>query len=452
MKIISFFKGQDRTVKANKNILLSFVIKGLSIIVGFLMVVVVLNFLDETKYGIWLTLTSFLTWFSFFEIGLGNGLKNKLAKSLAIKDYESGRIYVSTTYAILTIIIVVVSLVFFIVNFFLDWTVILNTERELYKELSIVSYIVFGFFFMQFVLTLISTVLAADQRPAIASIFGPIGNVLSVLIIYILTKTTDGSLIYLAWVLSLIPTLILVIASFYFYRNQYIKIAPSIHYIKFEYTKELFNLGFKFFLIQVSMIVLFHSSNVIIAQFFGPAEVTPFNIAFKYFSVVLMVFSIIMNPFWVAFTDAWTLEDINWIKKTINYLLLVWVGFVILSIFLYFFSDWFFDLWLGKEKMEHIIISNKLKLAFIFYFLLLSFGGIFNMFINGVEKITIQMYSLLIGALIFVPLSYFFIKVLNWGIESVVIASIFANFYSPFVSPIQYYLLINKKANGIWNK
>ena len=450
--ISKFFKGQSRSIKAKKNIIGSFAIKGVSILIGFLMIRITLDYLDQEIYGVWLTLSSFVAWFSFFEIGLGNGLKNKLAKSLAEKDYEQGKIYVSTTYAILTIIIVAVSLLFLIVNLFLDWTVILNTDRSLYKELNVVSYIVFGFFFMQFVLKLISTILFADQRPAIAGLFGPIGNVVSVLIIFILTKTTEGSLVYLAWVLSLVPTLTLIVASFYFYHNSYHKIAPSIQYVKFEYAKELFNLGFKFFLIQISMIVLFQSSNIIIAQFYGPEEVTSFNIAFKYFSVIMMAFSIIMTPFWVAFTDAWVLEDMNWIKKSIKNLFLIWVGFVIISIILYFISDWFFSFWLGKEKMEHIIISNRLKIAMIFYFVLLTFGGIFNMFINGVGKISIQMYSLLIGALLFVPISYFFIKQLNWGIESVVIASIFANFYSPFVAPIQYYLLINKKANGIWNK
>jgi len=102
--------------------------------------------------------------------------------------------------------------------------------------------------------------------------------------------------------------------------------------------------------------------------------------------------------------------------------------------------------------MKTMIISNKLKILLIIYFLLFSFGGIFNMFINGVGKISVQMYSLLIGAILFVPIALFFIKYLHWGIESVVIASIIANFYSPFIAPYQYYKIIKKNAHGIWNK
>ena len=226
-----FFEGHVRTVKAKKNILASFTIKGASIIIGFLMIRITLNYLDQTKYGIWLTLTSFLTWFSFFEIGLGGGLRNKLAESLAAKNYELGRAYVSTTYAILGLIICVVGLAFIIGNFFIDWTVILNTEKSLAKELNLLALIVFGFFFLQFVLKLVSVVLTADQRPAIADSFGPIGNLISLIAIYILTITTKGSLVYLGWVLSISPIIVLIAATLYFYNGPYRKISPSIKFV-----------------------------------------------------------------------------------------------------------------------------------------------------------------------------------------------------------------------------
>lgn len=451
-KIQSFFKGNKRTVKAKKNIAASLVIKGSSIIVGFLMVRIVLSYLDPTRYGIWLTITSFITWFSFFEIGLGSGLKNKLSEALAIKDYELGKIYVSTTYAILTLVISVVAVVFFIANFFIDWSIILATEKELANQLTILTFIVFGFFFLTFIIKLIGIVLEADQRPAIANAFSPIGNLIALVLIYILTKTTEGSLIYLAWVISVVPVVVLIIATIYFYNTDYKKIAPSLSHVKFEYAKNLLSLGIKFFLIQVSALVMFQSSNIIISQFYGPAEVTPYQLAYKLFGVITMLFGIIIAPFWAAFNEAWTIKDITWIKNTINKLLYIWLGLVVISIILFFISDTFFDIWITKKDMASITITSKLKIYLIIYFLLFTFGGIFNMFINGAGKVSVQMYSLLIGAILFFPISLFFIKVLNMGIESVVLATLISNFYSPLIAPYQYYLIIKNKAHGIWNK
>ncbi len=450
--IYNFFKGNKRTIKAKKNIVASFLIKGVSIVIGFILIRITLRYLDKTEYGIWLTLTSFLTWFTFFEIGLGNGLKNKLAEAIARKDYHLGRIYVSTTYAILTIVIGAVSLIFLIANFFIDWTLILNTPKEMIHELTILSSIVFGFFFLRFVLKLIGIVLYADQRPAVANSFGPIGNLLVLIIIFVLTKTTDGSLVVLGWTLSLIPVLVLIIASIYFYQTDYKKIAPSVEYVKFSYSKDLFTLGVKFFIIQISALIMFQSSNIIIAQFFGPSEVTSYNIGYKLFSVIMMLFNIIVTPFWAAYTEAWVKKDILWIKKTVNNILKIWVGFIFIGVFLLIISVPFFNFWIGKEEMQDISISFKLKVALMIYFLVFTFGNIFNTFINGVGKIKVQMYSLLIGAFLFIPIAFFLIKELKWGIESVVIASILANFYSPLIAPYQYYKIVNEKAHGIWNK
>jgi O-antigen/teichoic acid export membrane protein len=448
----NFFKGNKRTIKAKKNIIASLFVKGISIVIGFLLIRITLKYLDKTEYGIWLTLTSFLTWFTFFEIGLGNGLKNKLAEALAQKKYELAKIYVSTTYGILSIIIFTISILFFIANFFIDWTIVLNTDAKYFDELKNLSFIVFGFFFLRFVLQLIGIILTADQRPALANTFGPLGNLITLIIVFILTQTTDGSLILLGWVLSAIPVIVLISVSIYFYRSDYYKIAPSYKFVNFTYAKSLFNLGFKFFIIQISTLVMFQSSNIIIAQFYGPTEVTPYNIAYKFFGVLSMLFAIVVSPFWSAYTEAWVIKDISWIKKTVKSLFMVWLAVVLIGFLLFFISNPFFDFWIGKEEMSTMVISNKLKVALIMYFLLFTFGNIFTMFINGVGKIKVQMYSLLLGAILFIPISFFLIKYLHWGIESVVIASIVSNFYSPFIAPIQYYKVINNNANGIWNK
>ncbi len=267
-----------------------------------------------------------------------------------------------------------------------------------------------------------------------------------------ITTTANGSLIYLGWILSAAPVVVLAIATFYFFNRDYKEIKPSIKYVKFEYAKDLLSLGVKFFLIQISMIIIFQSSSIIIAQFYGPAEVTPYYIAQRLFSVIMLIFTIVASPFQVAFTEAWIKKDVIWVKSIVKNLFILWIFLVVLGIFLYLISDSFFEAWIGKEKMKTILITSKLKIALIIYGLLFALGGVFNMFINGVAKVSIQMYSHIIGAIIFIPITYIFIKYLNWGIESVVIGGIIANFYYPIIAPIQYYKILNNKAKGIWNK
>lgn len=447
LNINKFFKGHERSVKAKKNIIASFAVKGVSIVIGFLMVRVVLGYLDQTKYGIWLTLSSFITWFSFFEIGLGSGLKNKLAEALAVKNYNLAKTYISTTYAILSIVIGVVALLFFIANIFIDWTLILNTDQSLTSELSTLALIVFGFFFIRFVIKLINIVLVADQRPAIANAFGPIGNLIALVLIYVLTKTTNGSLIYLGWTLSVTPILVLIVATLYFYKKDYKNIAPSISFVKLRYAKDLLNLGVKFFVLQIVGLVIYQSSNIIIAQYFGPSEVTTYNIAYKYFSILMMVFTIIISPFWAAYTEAWVKKDIIWIKNTVNKLLKIWILMCVGGVIMLYFSENFYKLWVGDK----VIVPFNLSFVLLIYFITFTFGGVFNMFINGVGKVKLQMYSSIVGAVLFIIVAITLIKHTSLGISGLVIASIISNFNGIIIAPIQYKKIINNKATGIWN-
>ena len=66
----------QRTKGITKHVLLSFLYRGGSIAATFLLVPLTINYLDTDNYGIWLTLSSFISWFAFFDIGLGNGLRN----------------------------------------------------------------------------------------------------------------------------------------------------------------------------------------------------------------------------------------------------------------------------------------------------------------------------------------------------------------------------------------
>lgn len=78
--------GQERSVKAKKNILGALLIRGTSILISLAMVPLTIDYVNPSRYGIWLTLSSIVGWFAFFDIGLTQGLRNKFAEALAEGD------------------------------------------------------------------------------------------------------------------------------------------------------------------------------------------------------------------------------------------------------------------------------------------------------------------------------------------------------------------------------
>jgi len=449
-KFLAFINtGKERSIKAKKNILLSILLKGPSVAIGLILVPLTIDYVDIENYGIWLTITSIVAWIAFFDIGLSNGLRNKFGEAVAVKDYNKAQQYVSTTYAILTLIFIPLLLIFSIINPFIDWTVILNVSQEKAFELKIVTYIVFAYFCFKIILDSINIILIADQKPANASFRKLIEQVAALIIIYILTITTKGSLINLTIALCAAPLLIVFIFNISLFHGKYRNVAPSLKQIRFKESRSLLSLGFKFFILHVAILIQFQTSNFIIIRYFGPEEVAGYNIARKYFMVLSMFFSILILPIWSAVTNAKAQNDINWIKNMVNaYQKFVWL-FLGVGLLMLFLSPYVYDIWLGKDKIN---ISFSMSLIMFLFVLSQIVGRLQGTVLNGIGALHLQFIVSLFSPLLFLFLCYLVIFVFHWGVEGIVTASIIASFNGFILAPIQYYKIFYKGKGGIWSK
>lgn len=438
--------GHERSVEAKKNIIASIGIKGISILVNLLLVSITINYINPTKYGVWLTVSSMVVWFSFFDIGLSQGLRNRFTEAYAAGDYEKAKKYISTTYAVLLIIFILLWLIFVSFNSFLDWSEILNTPSEISDELSNLVFIVFSFFCIQMVLKIINTILIADQKPALANFNSMLGQVLTLIIIIILTNTTEGSLIKLAYALSLPPTIVLIISSIVLFRGRYKKFYPSLNNVDLSYIKDIFRLGVKFFVIQISVIIIFQTSNIIITQVLGPEYVTTYNVSYKYFFILNMLFAIITTPFWSAFTEAHVNEEFQWMEKIVSNLEKLWYYSIPIVVVMFLISDVIYEIWVG----DSVAISSSISFAMAIYVLAYNKLGLYNYLINGIGKIKIQLYLNLFLCILYVPIAYWLC--LLKGVLGVVYANVIICIINVIFSQIQLKKLLNKQAFGIWNQ
>lgn len=438
-KINSFLnKGSERTTLVKKNILATFFIKGLSVIISLLYVPLTLNYLNPTRYGIWMTLTSIVAWMGIFDIGLGNGLRNKLTEALAVGDKEKAKKYVSTAYAMLSIIVVSVCILFFIANHWINWSLVLNTTETYGEELKILSLIVVTLFGLKFVLNIISTVFTADQRPAFGSIFEVIGSAIGLLIIWILTITNKTSLVTFGLAAMLTPVIVYFGASLFFYKYKYAYIRPSWNSIDLSHAKDLVGLGLQFFVIQIAVLVIFQTSNILIAQFFSPAEVTPYNIVFKYFSILTMVWGILMAPLWSAFTQALAQNDFEWIKKTISKLNKLMFITVFIIFLMALGAKSIISIWTANQ----IIVNPIMVWIFALYTLISIWNNIYAFLLNGINIIQIQIYTSIAAAILHIPIAFILVKHFKMGSEGVVLSMAISLSFFAIAGPIQSFKIL----------
>jgi len=322
----------------------------------------------------------------------------------------------------------------------------LNAPPEMAKELSMLAIIMFTFFCIQIIMKTISTILIADQKPAKAAFFDMLGQLIALVIIFILTKTTSGSLLYLGVVYSMTPIAVLTISTFWFFNGRYKDISPSFKFVEFRYAKDLMSLGLKFFIIQIAGIIIFQTSNIIISNTSQPADVTVFNIAYKYFGIITMVFAILLTPYWSAFTDAKAKNEYSWMQNSYSQLRKFWEISTVLIILMLIVSPFIYKIWIGKV----ITIPFYVSLFMAFNVIIMIWNTLHSQLLNGLGKIKLQLYFSIFGLIINIPLSLFLGK--KFGIIGVVGSSIIINSLVAIFQPIQIKMLLNNKAYGVWNK
>lgn len=438
-KISSLKKNRNGNIKFN--IIFSFILKFMGLGLSFLLVPLTIGYLNNEQYGIWLTLLSVISWVSFSDIGLGNGLRNKLTESLSNNQLEDSREYISTAYAAMGIIVSILLVVLMLIVPNLNWQNIFNTKSISNAKLINLVVVVLVFFLGNFILSLYNQLYYAKQQAAMTGIGQLLINIISIVIVLILKKVSNGNIIYLGFSYGISMILPSIFLTCLFFRTNK-ELTPAFKYVKLNKFKDIIGLGVKFFIIQIAYVVYFSTNNIIIAQVSGPAEVTSYNIVFKLFSIVTIGFTLLVTPLWSAYTEAYSKGDIKWIRSTLNKMIKLLIPIALVLVFMTMFSNIIFKLWLGDNNVK---VGGLLVITMAISTFITVWSNVYVYLLNGVNEINLQMYNSIIVAIINIPLCIYFSKNLNMGSAGVMIGQICTMVPFSIIITIKTYAVLNKK-------
>lgn len=443
-----YSSADTRSKKMYKNTAAMIGIRGISMILTLISAPIMLHHVDRADYGVLLTLTSIVGWVGYMDIGLGNGLRNKLPEFIANNDFNSAKKIVSSCYATLAIYVALIITVFLIISSFVDWLEVLNSPTSDAKEIRELTNVVFIAFCIQFLLGLLNSILFAYQMPAFQSLFTFAGQALALIALIIQVFVFNiTSVLQIGAVNSIIPPLVLFCGSIRLFYTKLSKIAPSLKYVDLKSVSGILGLGMKFFVLQMITIVLFQANSIIIARVVNPEAVVEYNLAFKYVSLLTMIFTIVITPVWSATTDAYIRNDFTWIKKTISFSQKVCIISIIIGILMLFVSKYIYGIWLGKDAIDISYSTTGLILLYISFEMLYK---VYGTIINGTGKVFAQMILTGIIAIIYIPLALLLGS--SWGLSGVLIANVIVFAVNYIWAKMQCNKLINQTATGIWNK
>lgn len=447
-KTKEYFTGRSgRSQMVVKNAAGSFAIKASSMVIDFIKVPIYLTFLDSSHYGVYLTIASIVAWTHQFDFGLGTGLRYKLTQAISLGNEERGKQLVSTAYISMSVIMLLLLLISIPIIISLNWSGILNCDFIDAKTLVLCVVMVLAVFVVQFVLELISVVLQADQKAAISTVFKPLANLLSLLSILALIPFYHNSLILACLALTVPIVVVLFIANVYFFRKKYNRIAPSFKDFRKDCIRDIYSLGLKYFTSQLSSLIVFSTASFLLSHYVAPTEATVYNTAWAYFGIIVAFNAMVLQPLVSAVTDAYVKKEMVWVKNIFKKIRLYSTGLSLIEILLLVISPFVFQIWLG----ERLTIPLELSIVMTVYFVFNVWVTPYSNFVGGVGKMNISVLLSITKIVVFFPIAIAMIKL--FGSVGLIITILTVNTLpNLIVGAIQYNMIINNKAKGIWNK
>lgn len=413
------------------NIIYSFGIKGLSMFIALFTTPVYIRYFHNNEImGVWFTILSVLAWILNCDMGIGNGLRNKLVGAMESADPEEGKKYVSSAYIFSCVVAAVIIAAVIFLSGLVNWNKIFNVDDRILdnRTLTTAVIILIMSICLQIILRLITSILYALQKAFIPSLLNLITNVVMLAFTTIATAFgVNGSFINIALAYLIAVNLPLVIATLYVFGISNPELRPNARLYDYKYAVSTLKIGGAFLWLQLMAMVLNSTNSYLVTIFLGNAAVVDFNIYFKIFSMIGTFVALGSTPIWSAATKAQVENNYKWLyslfKKFSALSFLGILGNFVLILPLQFV----FDLWLGEST-----IPVDYMTAFIFA----AFGAVMiwsssiTCFANGLGELKLQTILLTIGAIIDIPLTYVLAKLTN-SYTSVCLANIMA--YLPYL-------------------
>lgn len=432
--------GKKISTEFGRSILFNTLCKSLGMIISFLYTPVLLNYLGDESYGIWATILSIINWINYFDIGIGNGLRNRLTKHVNANDKQSAQYAVSTAYVILSaisgIMIIIGSVIIAFVN-----------DQQLFRttiNVKPVLYVSFIFICINFVLALSKVQLFAIQRAEKAGFMTVLIQAFNLIGVVVLSLISKGNILAVAILVGISGIAVNIMFSINVWKKHK-EFIPHIKSFRKVEIASIGNLGIKFFIIQMAALVLYTTDNIIITQLFGPSFVTPYQTAYTAFGLVNGLFAAIMVPLWSKYTVAVENGNYKWIKNVIIKLDLMLIPIsLILGIGVFAFKP-LSIIWLHKE----LDYSSGLITCMGIYYFLFIWGSIYSTVMNGIGKVNLQIVLAVLSAIINIPLSIYLGKQVGLNSTGVLLATIICMLFTNTLVTYNIHRYLNKKINKV---
>jgi O-antigen/teichoic acid export membrane protein len=342
--------------------------------------------LSITDFAIWATTTSLLIILQFLDFGIGNSAMGKITEALAHNDHARATQLVRHAYLVLgsiAVVVLTVDCLLYVSGMF--ELLALRSGSFLASHIDLVATFVVCYAFV-IPATFVQRLLFAQQQAGSATILQ---------LVFSLTYFGFSALV--AWrapdlavfVLGYVLLMVLVYGGFSLYHLRAHYPDVQLHGgIDHELTVSLLKGAGLFFLLQITVAIVYNSDNIILTTVVNPDEVAIYATTWRMFSLVVMVNSLILGPLWPAVADAKAKGDLVWLRTAyLGNLRRSMIVSILLATILALLGNLILNVWTGGKIQAPIELLCLLAI----WVILEGYGQCMAMLLNGLHILHLQL-------------------------------------------------------------
>ena len=310
-------RGQERYRRAAWTTLVMIMARMSNILTGLITVPITLSYLGEDLYGVWMALTGFVGFLSFYDFGIGTGLRNMLIKCAARDDDGMARTLIFNAMFALTILSSVMILSVLTLFPHIPWEELIKCKNlSSIPQILPTAQTVVILFALGLPITQLQNIANAYQRGYWGYLCILAGRILGFLFVVWCVHAGQpmwllaGGYVGAPFLVTLIGWAVFLMAS------------PSLRPwrvgLDTMLMKQLFGIGFYVLIHHISFALINTSGLLLIANTIDAASGVPYSVTQQMVNVSNVIPMALMVGISPAVGEAWHRSELPWIKKMLK--------------------------------------------------------------------------------------------------------------------------------------
>jgi O-antigen/teichoic acid export membrane protein len=420
--------------------------KGFSGLSLFISIPILIKYLGNSDYGIWVLVFTLFQWVLVMDFGIQSSLKTKIPILSFNNQIGLIKSYIKITYIYAIFLSLFIFLLFAVSIYVFDLQVILNLSLHSKSFIHLLFLINIFFFCINSVAGIHKSLYVAYLKGKYAEESLAVNQAGYLILIFLSVAflpdiNAEKKLLLISCINGLFCLFVNVYYTLRFFKIEKLDLKTDEKAPK-DFVKDIIKTGLKFMSIQLGMMVFFTVDNYIISNNFSPKEVVPYDTVTKIFQLPVMILFAALSPLWSMFAKDYVEKNRDHLLHSFKRFNLYFIAIAFSILILYLICPFIISIWI-KQRLE---IPEHLILLIAIVTLFRIFAAFYSYFLNGVAKLNRFIFIVIISLLLKIPLTYFLIH-LGFGINSVIISTLCMMVFWVVLIPLECYNIINNLKN-----